>query len=149
MVKIEKIPKSIRWILFLPLAILAFMAGNFLYTILRVTFELTAPVAYTWAADGAAILMGSAINGFLLVWAGVRVAPKFKLQVGIGLTALYGLIIAFLIYAKFVGGMGDGLVANSWFEIIVNLIAGIGGAIIAIQVTAKDDYKRNGALEIE
>ena len=141
--KIDNIPNWLRWTLFLLFAILAGAVGEILYPIIRVIHEITVPFPMEALADKSAIIIGSAVKGFLPVYAGARMAPEFKVQVGIVLTGIFTLFFAFIVYGKYIG-----LSEHIWFEVVANLVAGVGGAVVGIQATWEDDhYNKWGARE--
>jgi len=41
-----------------------------------------------------------------------------------------------IMYGKYIG-LAENLVAHSWFEVTANLVVGVGGGIVAIQVAAE------------
>jgi len=135
-------PEWLRWTFVLPAFLLAGAVGEILYPIIRVIHEISVPFPMEALADKAAIIIGSAVKGFLAVYAGTRMAPKFKVPVGIVFTVILVLFFALLVYVKYLG-MSD----YSWFEVSTNLIAGVGGAVIAVQAAAeKGEYNGIGNI---
>ena len=85
-----------------------------------------------------AIVVASGLIGFMTVWVGARVAPRYQLFVAISIAIVVSAMNVLPITWK-LAGMAS-LQNSGWFEISANFIAGAIGAVIACY----DIYEKTG-----
>jgi hypothetical protein len=89
---LEKIPSWLRWILFLPLALIAYFLC--LSVFLLVIFQSTGE-GLLW--QGFLLVLAKGPSTFVFVWVGARVAPRAQFKISISLAVLFGLFSLFVI----------------------------------------------------
>jgi hypothetical protein len=124
---LEKIPSWLRWILFLPLALIA----HFLAIVISMGLPEVLPgyshlrQIFLWALFGGP-------SAFVFVWVGARVAPRAQFLISTNLAVVYGLFYGLALW-------------GSWTELIANFGAGLIGAVVACYLF----YKKGKAQDTE
>jgi hypothetical protein len=122
---LEKIPSWLRWILFLPLALIAsFLA----YPIIMIGNRITAPFDIGHLGHLFFTALAGGWSAFVLVWVGAKVAPRAQFLISIILAVLFGLVVGFMLMAKF--GLGERSTV-SWTELSISSVSGLIGAVAA------------------
>lgn len=121
---LENIPVWLRWILFLPVAFVAFSLA---YPIIKIG-NLILSFGEFEGLLGQAFLsaLAGGWSGFVFVWVGAKVAPKAQFVVSIILAIIIALLGGMSIMARLYLGDASSV---SWIELLVSLVAGLVGAI--------------------
>jgi len=121
---LQKIPDWLRWILFVPAALLAQFISYPLITILN---------KISMISFGESIILDIGVLIFLnlwsavaFIWVGSIVAPRYNFIVSIVLSVIYGCILGVSLFAKFLLGENTGV---SWIEMIITIVTGIIAAV--------------------
>ena len=109
---LEKIPSWLRWILFLPLALIAFFLATVIISSGQPEEGLFGQI-FVWALAGG-------LAAFVFVWVGAKVAPRAQFQISINLAVFYGLYCFGVLAGRYEDPEG-----LSWTQVIVNLGAGL------------------------
>ncbi len=119
-----KFPNWLRWILFIPIALIAFTLA---YPIIKIG-NLILGVGSFQGIIGQILLsaMAGGWSGIFFVWVGAKVAPKSRQIVSVVLAVIIALMSGMSLMAKIIL---NELSSVSWIELIPSLIAGLSGAI--------------------
>ena len=121
---LDKIPNWLRWILFLPAAILAMLISYPLITIInRLTMIGLGDVFFV---DIGILILANLWSAVAFIWVGSIVAPKNNFIVSIVLSVLYAFNLGISFFAKSMLGDSSSV---SWPEMIITIITGIVAAV--------------------
>ena len=123
---LQKIPDWLRWILFVPAALLALFVSYPLITIINRTSAIG--IGEGFILDIGILLLANLWSAVAFIWVGSIVAPKNNFIISIILSVIYGCMLGTSFFAKFLLGENSGV---SWIEMIITIITGI---IAAVQV---------------
>ncbi len=146
---LEKIPSWLRWILFLPLALIAYYFVWFYVSVLvNVLFDIIIPTGKSlfWQILPCALAVG--LSTFVFVWVGARVAPRIKFRISISLAVLFCLFFIHLMVNRYYDPKGkfSGFGAElSWSGLIVEFGAGLVGAVAACYLF----YKKGKVQDVD
>jgi len=143
---LEKIPSWLRWILFLPLALIAYYLVNLLVYVLVAT-SIPSQVL-PWA-------LATGLATFVFVWVGAKVAPRAQFKISINLAILFFLLFSFFLMTKYYNfeGLFSGADAEleglfSWTGLIVDFGAGLVGAVAACYLFYKKGKPQDAEYEV-
>jgi hypothetical protein len=122
---LDRIPAWLRWMLFLPAAIIALSA---VYPLVIIAAEISDQSGFAGTRLGRMMFVAfaSAYSAYAFVWVGAKVAPRERLLVSIVLTLVYGVTAGFVLAAHLMMGSGAEVTG---FEVACVLLVGGGTAI--------------------
>jgi hypothetical protein len=123
---LQKIPDWLRWILFVPAALLALFVSYPLITIINRISAIG--IGEGFILDIGILILANLWSAVAFIWVGSIVAPKNNFIISIILSVIYGCMLGTSFFAKFLLGENSGV---SWIEMIITIITGI---IAAVQV---------------
>ncbi|MDA3790328.1 MAG: hypothetical protein PF503_17775 [Desulfobacula sp.] len=139
---LKKIPDWLRWILFLPAALLALFISYPLITIInRLTMV---GFGEGFFVDIGILILANLWSAVAFIWVGSIVAPKNNFAVSIILSVLYAFVLGISFFAKFMLG---NTISVSWLEMIIMIIAGIFAAVGVIHYF--HEKEQNESIENE
>ena len=119
---LKRIPHWLRWILFMPMSILAVIIINPLVIIGN---RLTGLGTNLWE-----LLMvwsiGALCSGAIFVWMGATIAPKAKFLIALIMTILYNSCGAIALFSKYLLGAQSN---TSWIEMVIYFLLGLVASI--------------------
>jgi hypothetical protein len=121
---LEKIPNWLRWILFIPAALLALFVS---YPIISVVNKI-APIGLGegFILDIGILVLANLWSAVAFIWVGSIVAPKNNFIISIILSVIYGFMLGASFFAKLMLRENSGV---SWIEMIITIITGIIAAV--------------------
>ena len=124
---LNKMPDWLRWILFLPAAVIAmFVSYPIIYFVNKITiYFILGPSIAAWAT----LIIANYISSALFVFIGATVAPNKKLMVAVVLAVIYAFIGGASIMMKIYLGLEISL---SLLQLSVGIISGIIGSICSV-----------------
>ena len=149
---LQKIPSWLRWILFLPLALIARQFVHFFVCVIVATiipiWESLPRQIFPWA-------LASGLKTFVFVWVGAKVAPRMKFRISISLAVLFCLCSFILLMGRYFDpkGLLSGAEAElgglfSWTGLIVDFGAGLVGAVAACYLFYKKGKPQDAEYEV-
>lgn len=122
--KEKKIPNWLRWILFIPAALLALFVS---YPIISVVNKI-APIGLGegFILDIGILVLANLWSAVAFIWVGSIVAPKNNFIISIILSVIYGFMLGASFFAKLMLRENSGV---SWIEMIITIITGIIAAV--------------------
>ena len=121
---LQKIPDWLRWILFVPAALLAQFISYPLITILNRISMIG--FGESIILDIGVLIFANLWSVVAFIWVGSIVAPKYNFIVSIVLSVIYGFMLGVSLFAKFLLGENTGV---SWIEMIITIVTGIIAAV--------------------
>jgi hypothetical protein len=153
---LEKIPSWLRWILFLPLALISFYYVWFYVScVVDTLVQLIIPTGKNlfWQILPCALALG--LSTFVFVWVGAKVAPRAKFRISIGLAVLFCLTFFLLFMGRYFDpeGLFSGAEAElggffSWTGLIVGFGAGLVGAFAACYLFYRKAKPQDAEYEV-
>lgn len=122
---LDKIPYWLRWILFIPVAVLAAVLS---YPIIVLLNVLLSPFGNNILSKYIVILIGSVFKGFVFVWTGAVFAPRNQFVISIILMIIVGILIGILILSKI---FYSDIMNRPWLEALSAYLSVMVGAIFA------------------
>jgi len=120
-------PNWLRWILFLPSALVAMLLA---YPIILILNELTIPLyMHGFLTDIFLKVLATVWSTAAFIWVGATIAPDCKLIVSVILTTIYAFLLGGLFIAKLMLGQKSSV---SWLEIAISIIVGVVTAIVVV-----------------
>jgi len=121
---LEKIPDWLRWILFVPAALLALFVS---YPIITIVNKITmVGLGEGFILDICILVLANLWSAVAFIWVGSIVAPKNNFIISIILSVIYGFMLGASFFAKFILGENSSV---SWIEMVIILITGIIAAV--------------------
>jgi hypothetical protein len=138
---LEKIPSWLRWILFLPLAIIAYY---FVHVLVYVLVDTIIPPrgGLLWQIFPWTFAQGLAT--FVFVWVGAKVAPMAQFQISIKLAVLYSLFYGLVLGGSYL----EPEITLDRTELIASFGAGLIGAVAACYLFYRN-YKKGKPQDTE
>ena len=136
---LEKIPDWLRWILFIPAALLALFVS---YPIITIVNKITMiGLGEGFILDIGILVLANLWSAVAFIWVGSIVAPKNNFIISIILSVIYGFMLGTSFFAKFMLGENSSV---SWIEMIISIITGIIAAVgvvryFYVKEKSKDD----------
>ena len=121
---LQKIPDWLRWILFVPAALLALFVSYPLITIINRISAIG--IGEGFILDIGILIFANLWSAVAFIWVGSIVVPKYNFIVSIVLSVIYGCMLGASFFAKFLLGENSSV---SWIEMIVTIITGIIAAV--------------------
>lgn len=121
---LEKIPDWLRWILFIPAALLALFVS---YPIIAIVNRITTiGIGEGFILDIGILVLANLWSAVAFIWVGSIVAPKNNFIISIIFSVIYGFMLGASFFAKFMLGENSSV---SWIEMIITIITGIIAAV--------------------
>ena len=125
---LEKIPDWLRWILFIPAALLALFVS---YPIITIVNKITMiGFGEGFILDILILVLANLWSAVAFIWIGSIVAPKNNFIISIILSMIYGFMLGVSFFAKFMLGENSSV---SYIEMIITIITGIIAAVGVIR----------------
>jgi len=125
---LDKIPDWLRWILFIPAALLALFIS---YPIITIVNKITMiGFGEGFILDILILVLANLWSAVAFIWIGSIVAPKNNFIISIILSMIYGFMLGASFFAKFMLGENSSV---SYIEMIVTIITGIIAAVGVIR----------------
>ena len=117
---LDKIPDWLRWILFIPAALLALFIS---YPIITIVNKITMiGFGEGFILDILILVLANLWSAVAFIWIGSIVAPKNNFIISIILSMIYGFMLGASFFAKFMLGENSSV---SYIEMIITIITGI------------------------
>ena len=113
------IPNWLRWLIFLPSALVVLGVTYTVIIWLNTFFYIGFKLPYI---EHLSIIMAAGGSAYCYVWCGARIAPIHQFEVALFLTVIYILLAIIVLFFKFHMGSNSSV---SWFEIFAFAIPGI------------------------
>ena len=142
---LEKIPSWLRWILFLPLALILFYyIWFYVFCVVDTLVQLIIPTGKNlfWQILPCTLALG--LSTFVSVWVGAKVAPRLQFRISISLAVLFCLFFFRLMGGRYL----DPGSLVSWTEVIVNFGAGLIGAVAACYLFYRKGKPQDAEYEV-
>ena len=113
-----------RWILFVPAALLALFISYPLITIINRISAIG--LGESFILDIGILIFANLWSAIAFIWVGSIVAPKYNFIISIILSVIYGCMLGVSLFAKFLLEENSSV---SWIEMIITIITGIIAAV--------------------
>ena len=121
---LKKIPDWLRWILFIPAALLALFVS---YPIIAIVNKITMiGFGEGFILDIMILVLANLWSAVAFIGIGSIVAPKNNFIISIILSVIYGFMLGASFFAKFMLGENSSV---SWIEMIITIVTGIIAAV--------------------
>jgi hypothetical protein len=129
--RISKVPEWLRWVLFLPVAVVALAV---VYPIVQFGNDILSPVEHGVLFQVFKIIAASGTSGFAFIWCGAKIAPRKQFLIATIMTSFYILLSVLMWVAKI---QTNGVITTPWYEFIAVTVIGSIGCILA-SITIKN-----------
>ncbi len=131
---LEKIPDWLRWILFIPVALLALFVS---YPIISVVNKITMiGLGKGFIIDIGILVFANLWSAVAFIWVGSIVAPKNNFIISIILSVIYGFMLGASFFTKLMLRENSSV---SWIEMIITIITGIIAAVGVVRYFYKKE----------